>query len=84
MSKTNNIIGFLGAKMLAACGIPMVIDVVSKQDASGYDSLFLGLWLGGEVFLLYYVLNQEKRQYPLIFNYLANILLISIVVYYKL
>jgi uncharacterized protein with PQ loop repeat len=83
-NKVNNAIGWLGAQMLAFCGVPALVQVVSQGHAEGYSGAFLGLWLGGEIFTLIYVLNQKKLHYPLIFNYLVNIILISVIVYYKI
>ena len=83
-AKLNNWIGRIGSLLLAGCAFPAVIDVIKTGNGNGYDGTFIGMWVGGEILCLIYTLNQEKRLYPLILNYIVNIILISIIVFYKL
>lgn len=81
MSKLLNAIGWIGGICLAICSVPELYDSMQK----GYNassSWFLGLWITGEICLLIYV--APKKEYPLIFNYLFNIILISGLIYYKM
>lgn len=81
MRKTLNFIGWVGGILLGMCALPELIHTIQKgtNDSSW---MFLGMWLGGELCLLVYVV--PKKEYPLIFNYLFNVILISGLVYYKL
>lgn len=83
-TKMNNAIGWLGNNLLAFCGLPAVVDVVYKGSADGYSTVFILMWLSGEILALVYVLNRDKGQLPTLYNYVINIILISIIVYYKL
>lgn len=80
MSRVLEAIGWIGSVCLATCSIPELYDSIQKGHNSS-SPWFLYLWLVGEVFLLIYVV--PKREYPLIFNYLFNIILISGLVYYN-
>lgn len=76
-----NIIGWIGGILLGLCALPEAIHTVEKgQNDSSW--LFLLMWILGEICLLIYV--APKKEWPLIFNYIFNILLISILIYYKL
>jgi hypothetical protein len=81
MSKILDIVAWTGALLLGLCAVPELIHSIEKgtNDSSW---AFLTMWIGGELCLLIYVL--PKKEYPLIFNYLFNILLISGLIYYKL
>lgn len=75
------LIGWLGATLLAWCGFPAVIQVVSQGHAEGYSPIFIGMWGLGEVLCLVYVLCMYKDK-PLLMNYFLNIVFISIILYY--
>lgn len=75
-------IGWLGGVLLAACGLPQAIKSYRQKHSHGLSLMFLLMWLGGELLVLVYVL--PKWHWPLIFNYAANIALVSVILYYKL
>ena len=76
-----NSLGWIGSILLASCGLPLAIQSIreGKSDLSWY---FILMWGIGELFVLIYVIPQ--RDYPLIFNYAGNLILILIIVRYRL
>ncbi len=77
-----DVIGWLGAAMLAICGIPQAYLSIKQKHSDGVSWGFLSLWGFGEVFQIIYVFN--KLEYPIIVNCALNIVLISIITYYKI
>jgi uncharacterized protein with PQ loop repeat len=86
MTTTQNtkleIIGWMGSIMFALCAIPQAWQSYTDGHSNGVNWLFLILWLSGEIFTLIYVV--PKKHWPLIFNYIANVLFILIIVYFKI
>lgn len=76
-------IGWIGAQLLAFCGLPAVIQVVSQGHAEGYSPGFIAMWGIGEVLTLAYVFIKYKNK-PLMVNYIANIVFISIIAIYMI
>ena len=74
-------IGYLGGLLLAICGIPEVIRTV-KDGCCHLGWAFLLLWFFGEVFMEIYAFGL--RDYPLIFNYTFNLVLVGIMLFYKI
>jgi uncharacterized protein with PQ loop repeat len=75
-------IGWLGSFCFAICALPQVIDTVKKKHADGFSHGLFWLWLFGEIFTIIYVWF-EKYSVPLIVNYIFNLVLLSIIGYYK-
>lgn len=76
------LLGWIGSWCLAVCGVPAAYKSYKDGHSDGLSGMFVFLWLAGEVLTLIYV--APKKDWPLIFNYLSNISLISVMVYYKL
>lgn len=76
------IIGWIGAIAFGICGLPQAIKSKKQGHSGGISAIFLSLWLIGEVTTLIYVF--PKAHFPLIFNYLMNILFVLVIFYYKL
>ena len=76
------LIGWIGSFMLAICAVPQAYKSYVDKHSDGISWYFLLLWLFGEVFLLVYVIN--KLDIPLIINYLCNIFIVVIILYYKI
>jgi len=74
-------IGWVGSILLAFCGLPQAVQSYRTGSSSGVTWGLLSMWGVGEVLTLVYVL--PKSEPPLVFNYLANILFISVIAYYK-
>ena len=78
------IIGWVGAILFATCSIPQVKKVYTTKSTGDLSMLFLQMWLWGEILSFIYVLGNETPQWPLITNYLFNILLVVYLVVAKL
>lgn len=76
------LIGWIGSILLAFCGLPQAYHCIKTGNANGLNWGFIAMWLGGELFTIAYVI--PKMDWPLIFNYSANIVFIGIMVRYKL
>jgi uncharacterized protein with PQ loop repeat len=75
-------IGWIGSILLAFCGLPQAIESYKTKNSNGLTWGFLIMWGVGELFTIIYII--PKWHWPLIFNYTANIIFISIIVYYKI
>jgi len=75
-------IGWAGSILLAFCGLPQAIESYKTKNSDGLTWGFLIMWGVGELFTIVYII--PKMHLPLIFNYAANIIFISIIVYYKI
>jgi uncharacterized protein with PQ loop repeat len=75
-------IGWIGSILLAFCGLPQAIESFKTKNSDGLTWGFLIMWGVGELFTIIYII--PKWHWPLIFNYTANIIFISIIVYYKI
>jgi MtN3 and saliva related transmembrane protein len=67
------ILGWIGAVLLATCGLPQLYKTVKTKKFDGLSLTFIIWWLAGEVLTLTYITNSAFR-WPLIFNYGINIL----------
>jgi MtN3 and saliva related transmembrane protein len=75
-------IGWIGSILLAFCGLPQAIESWRTKNSDGLTWSFLLMWGVGEIFTIIYIL--PKWHWPLIFNYTANLIFISIILYYKI
>lgn len=75
-------IGWIGSLLLAFCGLPQAWESYKTKNSDGLTWSFLLMWGVGEIFTIVYII--PKWHWPLIFNYTANIIFISIIVYYKI
>ena len=76
-----NIIGLIGGILLAFCGLPELIRTLKD----GYCHVgwgFLSIWISGEILTLIY--GFQIHQFPLILNCGMNIIIISIMLFYKI
>ena len=76
------LIGWLGSILLAFCGLPQAIESYKTKSSEGLTWGFIGMWFIGEILTIIYILPQMVL--PLIFNYTANIIFLSIIIYYKI
>lgn len=75
-------IGWLGSILLAFCGLPQAIESYKTKSSDGLTWGFIAMWFIGELFTFVYIL--PKMDLPLMFNYTANIIFLSVIIYYKL
>lgn len=76
------IIGWIGSVLLAFCGLPQAIESYKTKSSAGLTWGFLLMWFVGEIFTVIYII--PKWHWPLLFNYTANIIFLSIILYYKI
>lgn len=76
-----NWVGWVGSLCLGLCGLPQAIKCYQTKSAKDISAMFLLLWLTGEICTLIYVI--PKWDWPLIINYLFNIILIGVIANYK-
>ena len=75
-------IGWIGSILLAFCGLPQAIESYKTKSSEGLTWGFISMWFIGEIFTIIYVF--PKMDLPLLFNYSANILFLSVIIYYKI
>ena len=75
-------IGWIGSILLAFCGLPQALESYKTKSSAGLTWSFLIMWGVGEIFTVIYII--PKWHWPLTFNYTANIIFISVIVYYKI
>lgn len=77
-------IGWLGAFFFAICAVPQAWKSFKEKHSDGISLSFIVLWLLGEIFMLVYVGFQPTFDWPLITNYIVNLLLTTVIFWYKL
>ncbi len=76
-------IGWIGSICFALCGVPQAWRCFRAGHAEGLSWLFLLLWLVGELCYIISVLASFGWVAWMMFNYVANILCILVILYYK-
>lgn len=74
-------IGWIGGALFAFCAVPQAWKSYKDGNAYSVSWGFLNMWLLGEICTLIYVF--PKGHMPLLFNYVANIAFIFVILYYK-
>jgi uncharacterized protein with PQ loop repeat len=77
------ILGYLGALLLGACALPLLVRTLRDGHARGVSALFLVSWFLGECLMLAYVVLLPALSIPLFANYLANVLMVGLVCFYR-
>ena len=75
-------IGWIGSILLAFCGLPQAIESYKTKSSEGLTWGFISMRYIGVVFTIIYVF--PKMDLPLLFNYSANLLFLSVIIYYKI
>ena len=75
-------IGGIGSIAFAICGFPQAWDCYKNKTARGINPLFVALWLVGEVCYVASVLMKFGWVNWMMFNYMANIFSIIVIIYY--
>ena len=80
-------LGWVGALLFSISAIPQVIKTIKTKEADDLSVCFLFLWFFGEVCTLIYLLIDDSllsiTHYPLYINYIANIIMISYLLWAK-
>lgn len=74
-------VGWIGSILLALCGLPEAISCVIKKKCQVPWTL-IAPWYAGEWLVCIYTFYKLGWN-PLMVNYIFNIILISIMIYYK-
>lgn len=77
-----DLIGWIGSVAFAICGLPQAWECFKNKSAKGINPFFVGLWLTGEVCYVMSVLLKFGWVGWMMFNYLANIFSITVIMYY--
>ena len=75
-------IGWLGSLLLAVCGLPQAVESYRTKSSAGLTWGFIIMWFVGELCTFIYVL--PKMDFPLLVNYSANIIFLSVIIYFKI
>lgn len=81
MLQSTELVGWIGAFFFAICAIPQAWKSLKDKHSDGLSLMFLVYWLLGEIFMTIYV--WPTGDLPLLSNYFINLLLTSIIFYYK-
>ncbi|MBN1215509.1 MAG: PQ-loop repeat-containing protein [Candidatus Lokiarchaeota archaeon] len=77
------VIGWIGAFLLATCGLPQMYKSIKTKNFQGLSLLFILWWGFGELFTLYYIIEKAFR-WPLLFNYMINITVVFVILIFYL
>lgn len=75
------ICGWSGSLLLAFCGLPQAVQSWRTGSSAGVNWGLIWMWGVGEVLAMIYIL--PRMDLPLLFNYAANIVFLSVIAYYK-
>ena len=75
-------IGWIGSIAFAICGFPQACECFKNKSAKGINSLFVGLWLTGEICYVISVLMKFGWVSWMMFNYMGNLFSIGVFSYY--
>lgn len=76
------IFGWIGSALFAVCGLPQALQSYKDKHSNGLNWFFLLAWFFGELFTLAYI--YPKADYPLIANYLINLIFLAVILWYKI
>lgn len=77
------ILGWLGTICFAISGVPQAWQCTIQRHARGVNPFTLSLWMAGEVFYTIAVLAEFGWVGWLLINYIVNILVISVIIFWK-
>lgn len=76
------IVGWVGSILFAFCGLPQAIHSWKEKNSNGITYCFLLMWSAGEIMTFIYVF-QKTDVAPLLLNYAANMLFLSVIIWFK-
>lgn len=74
-------LGWIGSWLLALCGAPTAIRCWQEGHSRGLSAAFIFMCFMGELLTMVYV--WPKHDWPLILNYVLNLVFVGIMAYYK-
>jgi len=82
-----DLLGWTGAMLFSFCALPQCIKTWRSKEADDLSWIFLLMWLWGEILTLIYVLITNTKtgeyQWPLLANYVFNLVLVGYLLYAK-
>lgn len=75
-------IGWLGSLCFALCAAPQAYQCYKQKHASGVNSAFIWLWFIGEICMIIYTPMTLGWDWPIMTNYIVNIIFICIILRY--
>ncbi|UCD36079.1 MAG: PQ-loop repeat-containing protein [Nitrospiraceae bacterium] len=75
-------IGWIGSIAFALCGLPQAWECYRNRSARGISPAFAALWLTGEICYVISVLMKFGWVTWMMFNYVANILSLTVIFFY--
>jgi uncharacterized protein with PQ loop repeat len=75
-------IAWAGSVLFAICGIPQAVKCYQDKSSAGLSWAFLLCWFWAEIFMLIYTI--DRRDWPLVFNYVANFGVVNVMLYFKI
>lgn len=76
-------LGWIGAILLALCGLPQLVKSIREGHSNGMSWLFLLTWFVGEICMLAFVTFKFKG-IILLLNYLLNVVVVGGILWYKI
>lgn len=76
-------LGYIGAGLLAICAFPQMLKSIIDGHARGVSHLFLWFWYLGEIFMTIFCYSSLPITSPLMLNYIANTIMLTVIVKYK-
>ncbi len=76
-------VGWTAGLLFAFCGLPQAIQCYKQGHAKGVSSIFILMWLTGEILMQFYVIEKHGFDMPLLVNYWINTIFALIIVKYK-
>ena len=87
MDTSVEVIGWMGSILFSICGVPQVIKTFKTKRADDLSHMFLWFWFLGEILTLIYIvytdIQKENYHFPLYFNYIFNLIIVSYLIYAK-
>jgi len=77
-------IGWIGSSLFSLCALPQTITVWRNKHGHGLSWAFLLMWLLGEILCLIYTSLQQIVPVPLVVNYIVNLAMLIVIIYYKI
>ena len=75
--------GYIGAILLAVCAFPQMVVSIIDGHSRGLSQYFLLTWYLGELLMLAFCVQTIGMVGPLFWNYLINVLMLTVIVRYK-
>ncbi len=75
--------GWISAIFLFFCGVPEASRSIKNGITTGISILFVWMWYVGELSGLIYILTMKQISLPLLTNYAFNVIIVSILLWYK-